>query len=310
MGAKKKTKRKPDKGGGDIGPAAVRFGGMKLSAGWVMVTPEIAAGFLENNENPRPLREARVDAIAEDIAFGGWIPNGETIKLDSKGRLRDGQHRCAAIVEANKSCLCLVVHGVTDRGVERTDEGHARTYNDLLRSRGEKQVSQLGACVKMLRRILLYHVIEKRSALHDHCRPPNSSLDRVLEQNPGIREAIGLSEAAFRAKMGTRTNLSVMGYCFNLVDPKMFKDMYRSISTGELLQTDDPVLAYRARMISAKAEHEKIDTLTAAALLVKCWNAWRQQRGMKLLKWNRFGPSSEPFPLIDGLVRALPSRDK
>lgn len=292
------------------GPAAIRHGELRLSAGWVIVTPAIAAGFLEANNNPRDLSQARVDEIAEDILLDGWAPNGETIKVDAKGNLRDGQHRCAAIVQSGKPCLCLVVYGVADEGVERTDEGKARTYADVLKNRGEAQASQLCAVVKALRRMLLYHATEKREALSDRCRPANSALDRVLRRHPGVRDSMKAIEMAYRARMGTRTNLATLHYLFSRVDQEVADELVGAIASGEGLAADDPVLLYRKRKIEAAvARDARIGPIEECALLIKCWNAWRQQRPVANLRWRRFGNAPESFPLIDGLVAALGKDD-
>ncbi len=294
-----------------LGPAAVKHGDLKLSAGWIKVTPKIAEQFLARSDNPRALRSERVSAIAEDIYVGGWSPNGETLKIDADGYLRDGQHRCAAIVEAGKACLCLVVYGVTTEGVDRTDEGTARTYNDVLRGRGESHPNEIAAMVKIARQLILYHATEKITVLQDKARPANAVLDRILGQHEAMRDSLPIGARFAKAGMGPKSSASILHYFWSLVDPEMADDLLNALATGEELSTGDPALLYRARQLEAKVTTTGIGRKERLALLIKCWNAWRTQAGVGAkLRWTRFGKNPEPFPLIDGLVQALASRDR
>ena len=66
------------------------------------ITPKLAEKWMEANKNNRPLRRSLVGRYAGAIRRGQWELNGESIKFDEDGVLFDGQHRLAAVVEANK----------------------------------------------------------------------------------------------------------------------------------------------------------------------------------------------------------------
>ena len=67
------------------------------------ITPELAREYLKKNtDNYRKLARGTVRNYAEDIKNGRWELNGETIVFAESGVLQDGQHRLAAIIQANK----------------------------------------------------------------------------------------------------------------------------------------------------------------------------------------------------------------
>lgn len=51
---------------------------------------------------------AKIAAYARTIAAGGWLPGG-MISFFADGRLRDGAHRCLAVVRSGVSIV--VTHG-------------------------------------------------------------------------------------------------------------------------------------------------------------------------------------------------------
>lgn len=94
-------------------PTAAPVGG--TVEGWqIMLTPELAAWLLENNEGNRRLSTREVDRIAADIAAGRWQLNGDTIKITESSRLGDGQHRCQAVIQSGIAVPTMIVFGVSD----------------------------------------------------------------------------------------------------------------------------------------------------------------------------------------------------
>lgn len=101
------------------------------------ITPEMARKMLDKTPTfQRKLNKHRVDSIAEDIKKGLWEANGATIVMSKRGNLIDGQHRCAAIIEAGVPVESLVVMGVDDDAYATIDSGKARSARDALGERG------------------------------------------------------------------------------------------------------------------------------------------------------------------------------
>lgn len=108
----------------------------ELDSNVEIITPELAKEYLQKNvNNYRKLQRSRVYKYAADISRGLWRLNGEPIIFSEDGVLKDGQHRLAAIVYANKAVKMLVVRGVK-KDVTVFNVGGMRTTNQILKASG------------------------------------------------------------------------------------------------------------------------------------------------------------------------------
>ena len=101
------------------------YGGDAPRKGRVIVTPEMARGWLEANRNNRRLKVKCVERIAKDIKAGQWIYTGQSITFSETWRLLDGQHRLIAIANCGIACEALVETNVDDAAMSKTDTGGA-----------------------------------------------------------------------------------------------------------------------------------------------------------------------------------------
>jgi len=70
------------------------------------ITPSIAKGYLENNQNNRRVKDTKVKLYAREMMAGRWKEGtAEFIKISKAGNVLDGQHRLLAIIMANKPKL-------------------------------------------------------------------------------------------------------------------------------------------------------------------------------------------------------------
>lgn len=95
------------------------------------LTPDAARKLLANNEHNRPLNNRRIHRLSRAILDGRWKFNGASIVIDRKGRMLDGQHRCHAVVRANKSIDTVLVTGVTPEAFDTIDQGAKRSGADI-----------------------------------------------------------------------------------------------------------------------------------------------------------------------------------
>lgn len=95
------------------------------------ITPERAQAMLESNDENRKLSKGTVDAYANDILNDNWDETtGVAISIDEDGTLRDGQHRCAAIVQAGKGIWTWVCKNVSSDGIY--DNNRKRSNSDQI----------------------------------------------------------------------------------------------------------------------------------------------------------------------------------
>jgi len=103
----------------------------------VLVTPELAEKYLEKNKNNRRLSMHTAKAYAQDMIIGKWLSNGEPLVFDENGFLRNGQHRCKAIIICGIPQEMLVVYDVPEESCAIFDRGRPRSALDTLRIRSE-----------------------------------------------------------------------------------------------------------------------------------------------------------------------------
>ena len=96
------------------------------------ITPTLAKAMLERNTDNRPLRTGHVRSLADAIRRGEWKVTHQGIAFAKDGRLLDGQHRLAAVVEANLSVTMLVIWDMSEDSFVALDIGLRRSAADIL----------------------------------------------------------------------------------------------------------------------------------------------------------------------------------
>jgi len=252
------------------------------------ITPEVARDWLaRSGENFRRLDKARAARLADNIRHLGWTVDANPLKFDSKGRLVDGQHRLAALVELGIAVQTWVARGVDDD--KTIDVGRPRTIVDYLLHRGEKNVVHLASALHYIWKHERGH-----SFLYNGARStpsPRELLD-LLERRPEIRACV---VSARRCR--DVVSVGQMAYLRYVVGgwAESFIDV---VASGANLAEDDPVLRLRERMLANRVTKAKLPGPERLALLIKAWNAWHEGRRMKCLKWHAVGRAAEEFPQI------------
>lgn len=101
-----------------------------------LITPEIAKEMLATNYRNRPLRESVVNDYVRMFRNGEFVEESpNTISINTKGKLIDGQHRLTAIIRLGISVWLYVARDVPDNAV--IDRGMMRALQDSLYMRGE-----------------------------------------------------------------------------------------------------------------------------------------------------------------------------
>ncbi len=119
----------------------------------VLVTPEMAAEFLDRNTRNRPIRQFKLQALMNDMKNGRWRFNGDAIRFYADGSLADGQHRCEAAVRTNTSFRANIIHGLTAEDGMTLDTGSTRTNADVLTLQGDlakKDANHLAGAARVI----------------------------------------------------------------------------------------------------------------------------------------------------------------
>lgn len=121
---------------------------MKLEV--VTMTPEWAYQILsEQNTNNRNMRRVVVQRYAQAIRAGQWQLTQQGIAISSNGVLLDGQHRLAAIVEAETPVEIAMATNCDPSIFSVLDTGKARLASDILQMQGVQYATVAAAGIKL-----------------------------------------------------------------------------------------------------------------------------------------------------------------
>ncbi len=119
------------------------------------ISPSQAERWLENNdERNRFMRQRRVQKYTQDMKEGNWPLANQVIVFDSKGKLINGQHTLAAVLESGKTIDCIVLLNAPEKAKMVMDTSAQRTTGEHLRMNGLDFVAQADVTAK---RLLLSH---------------------------------------------------------------------------------------------------------------------------------------------------------
>lgn len=108
----------------------------------ILVTPEMAKDILKTNAHNRAVREGHVSFLAREISAGRFdYKNGESLKVDTSGRLIDGQHRLLAVIRAGKQQVLPFVT-VAEDAVKTIDMGLRRSSSDTFVMMNDLKMAQ------------------------------------------------------------------------------------------------------------------------------------------------------------------------
>jgi hypothetical protein len=110
----------------------------------------MAQHVLGYNTGNRRISQTRVARLAEAMRNGEYENTGEPIILSREGVLNDGQHRLAAVVDAEADIEIDVRFGIARSAFVKTDTGAARTSGDVLSISGASHGSQVAQAVRLL----------------------------------------------------------------------------------------------------------------------------------------------------------------
>ncbi len=255
------------------------------------VTPAIAQQWTAdtvNIINRRP-RKQLISQYAKDMQEGLWRFTGEPLIFDSKGHLKDGQHRLLALMKAGITMQFLVVRGVDTEAQKYMDSGARRLAQDALTLNGHEHDNVSAA--NIARSVLYFQsgVRPSQAAVVDFAEKNIEELDQCGRIGRDIRNKIGGSVAVYGAAY----------WYLSKIDSAKAQEFMVSLETGENLTSDDPRLKLRNYIVrTATIAASRSNTRTfkgELGVIFKAWNAWRTGKEIKLLRWRQDEAFPEPI---------------
>jgi hypothetical protein len=264
------------------------------------ITPKMAEKMLERNNNNRPLRENYVIELAQAMVEGEWQLNGETIKVDKNGDIKDGQHRLNAIVLAGKAIKTYVIRGLEPDVFDTIDRGRNRTIGDVLYRHGKIHHNVLAGALSWLFKFENKVVDRSRRAdasASPSNRPRATQAVDLLERHPKLEESI-IKVNNSTGRLVSPSLMSCLHYLFSKKDAKMADAFMEALASGENLRKTQAVYKLREFLIRNKTAKRKANLTEVAALTVKAWNFSRNGDTVQVLRWGGSIDKPEAFPQI------------
>ena len=248
------------------------------------VTPAMAEAMMRGNSDNRSLRKYKVAAYAADMKAGRWRHRASSqILIHRDGRLLNGQHRLAAVIESGVAVPMLIVRGCEDSDRAAIDVGASRTSGDMAKYLGVRGGSKAGAMLT-----LLWQYTDAN--LRGHHRPTPPQMEALLIQHKDrladVMELCGVHLPMPQSMVG------FIGLCVIRTAPEMFGGFVHGLATGEGLAAGDARLTLRNHFLLTRARvdlrHHVIERI------VRGWNAYAQGRALSNSQVGR----SEDFPDI------------
>jgi hypothetical protein len=243
----------------------------------VDLTPQLARLLLDKNKGNRSLNENRVLLYAEDIVAGRWAFNGEQITLSREGWMTNGQHRCEAVVLADKPVKTAIAFGLDYDTRKTTDQLRPKTAGDYAGMDGVQNAQGVAAIARMLlSQEKTGHVNSGRGITHGAVNDYiNANLDRLAA-------SASLSHSRSH-KIKNVVAPAVLGYCHfvtSRISEPAAAQYYEQIITGEGLDRNDPAMAVRTRLITMG----KASRGTKVEIILHGWNAFRRGQARSMTK--------------------------
>lgn len=268
--------------------------------------------FLENNDmyargatgTNRPVSQTVVNNYAASMLLGEWRLTHQGLGFDTKGRMKDGQHRMLALVQAAETGAVRgdvtlppnpkikidfqVTYGLPEDIFPFLDTGYARGAGSVLALAGYTNGIRLASASRLL---YLYQNFEYR--VWSKVKVTN---DQVLETVVKTRLDEYYSPTYSLIQIGMINSSAMVGmYLCEVAQPEVdtlhFVD---SLSSGANLRSDSPIHVLRNYFIrSRRTVGARRDSAIHLALFIKTWNEWVLGRRRTQIAWK---PNTENFP--------------
>lgn len=237
------------------------------------LTPELARVLLEKNDQNRTLSVKKVSQYASDIADGRWTLNGETIIVASDGHLNNGQHRCAAVLEAGLSAETFFVFGVARDSRLTVDQGVKRSVYHYLQMEGRKHSALLASAATLCEQYARLGRIAR-----DQVRSSPAQTRLYVDANPDLAESVAFVS-------GRRPNIPMssgvvagLHHLFAQRDKVEADWFIEQMCSGAELPADDPVFTCRNKIMSMSHGRKRMPAAQQAECMIRAWNARREGR--------------------------------
>lgn len=249
-------------------------------AAFVEVTPALAEEWLAGNTVNRKIRIDAVNQYANDMATGRWTVSESAICFSPDGKLLNGQHRLAAVIQSGATIAMLVMRNVPVESMSNMDAGRKRTAADALGFDGESSPHLLAAATRLA---LLYtdgRIYRDRKVQ----ATSNGEIRDFLAEHPDLRYSVFSTSALARSVDLSPTAKVVAHWLFMHAAGEDAADQFFELLASRVgLPDGSPILALDSRTRELRKSKASINHRSELYLLIKAWNYWRNGRSVRSL---------------------------
>lgn len=278
------------------------------------LTPAKAKEYLDGQAANRGISSSRVSMYARDIENGDWYFNGAPIRFNKQGRLIDGQHRCKAVIKANKSIQIMVIRGIDQEAQTTMDTGRSRGISDVLALRGVKNASIVAAFAKRYN-TLLHKGLER--TLQEGGGASITSVSELLalfNDNEALITECAKAGSKYSKKLPVNLSRAVVGVLYFsfccMADEPSVDYFFNRLSSGVDLSVDDPIYVLREKLQKllkmSKTGSLRGQLTYASAITILAWNAYAAGKRIRTLNWRADAQAGMNFPTPEPVIDSEP----
>lgn len=252
-----------------------------------MVTPAMAASWLKFQHRNRNIITQRVRTYAEAMRNGDWQLNGEGICFNTEGQLLNGQHRLAAVIQADCPVRLQITRGIANSAFATIDQGKPRTAANVFTAASVPSATEAAAVARLV------CIWDRRHIVSQGPKEAVPTATMLLEYYPQIADSVRFV-GRVRARLRGLLPPSEIGFLHWLFGgTHRVERFFEAVADGEGLIGTDPQYRLRERLIGQLRHRARLGATMRLALAIKAWNASYQGRPLRALLWHS---DQEAFP--------------
>ena len=263
------------------------------TAGRIIVTPNMATEWLEQNKRNRHIRQSHVDDLAQQIKNGLWKFDGATIRFDKEGNILDGQHRLWAVIESGLSIDTFVVNGLDSDVFAVIDTGIVRTSADVL-SRLDMTPQERRTASTAVAWIMRYRAKKCQGSM----KVSNQAVFDFVSNTPKLLNSIRFShQFTYQERLLPKGVTCFLHFLMAKKEERQANSFFSGVFYGNDLKAGTPAFFLRNALLVDRISKRKPRPYTQVGTTIKAWNHVRNGTTVKRqcgIRWY----DTEKFPEI------------
>jgi len=257
----------------------------------ILVTPELAQVWLDTMLKNRRVSKMTVDDYALSIMCDEWRRTADFIKFDEDNHLVDGQHRLLGVIKAEKAQYFDVAYNLSRDVQQFLDIGRKRTVGDTLSMDAIQYPSQTSAALRYLNS---YKGDNPNFSSESKNKISNRQILELFQLHGGIERSARIIMSLNFIRKYTRASISIACHYLMSISNSNKNDVFwDNLEKGVNLSNISPILCLRERLIDNRISKSSLPPETMGALILKSWKAFKDDKQMRVLKYNK----GESFPI-------------